>query len=352
MIVRGERGPGAAGPGVGRAALVVAAIVAGAVGHLFLAPSAGARAPAVPGSPPTAAFEPLRLPGVGAGQAAGPPDEAGAAPELGGADSWGLTLSTVTGSLPARTIEPEPPAVVRFRPRNGWVDVDRHAQLSVRFTAAMDHATTEAAFRASIDRAEIGGTVSWAEGETVLVLDPAEPLPYGAHVELRVDVGALSADGLPLNEPVSVGFTVEARPVAPVAPVGGGGSSAWGWQWPLVGPITQRFGESLTAYGFHQGIDIDGDTGDPVTAAASGTVVVAGHADECGGLQVRIDHGGGLLSWYRHLSAIDTWVGARVVTGTVIGRVGNTGCSLGSHLHFGVSLDGDFVDPLRYLPAR
>jgi murein DD-endopeptidase MepM/ murein hydrolase activator NlpD len=81
-------------------------------------------------------------------------------------------------------------------------------------------------------------------------------------------------------------------------------------------------------------------------------VVVAGIADECGGLQVRIDHGDGLLSWYRHLSSIETAVGARVAGGAIVGRVGNTGCSLGSHLHFGISRNGTFVDPGGYLPAR
>ena len=331
------------------ATLVAVAIVVGAMGHLVLAPSTGARAPATPGSPPTASFEPLVLPAFDDGAADGRRDPGGRAPEVTDTDDWGLTLSTVAGSIPAATPEPEAPAVVRFRPRDGWSDVDRHARLSVRFTTAMDHATTEAAFHASIDGIAVAGTMHWAEGDTVLVLKPSEALPYGARVELRVDAAALSEVGLPLAQPASVRFTVEAQPAVPAAVHG---SSPGGWQWPLIGPITQRFGQTLTAYGSHQGIDIDGDTGDPVRAARSGVVIVAGHADECGGLQVRIDHGGGLLTWYRHLSAIETAVGARAAAGTVIGRVGATGCALGSHLHFGVSLDAEFVDPLRYLPAR
>jgi murein DD-endopeptidase MepM/ murein hydrolase activator NlpD len=124
------------------------------------------------------------------------------------------------------------------------------------------------------------------------------------------------------------------------------------WRWPLLGPITQRFGETLTEYGFHNGIDIDGETGDPVVAARSGRVSVAGDVDQCGGLQVQVDHGGGVISVYRHLSRIETAVGTSVGDGERIGRVGNTGCSLGSHLHFGISVDGTWVDPLRYLPAR
>lgn len=350
----GRRRPAADGPETRLATLVAVAIVVGAVGHLMLAPSAGARAPAARGEPPAASFEPLQLLAVGDRAADDRQERDERAPSATGIDEWGLQLSVGAGSIPAATPEPEVPTVVRFRPRDGWAEVDRHAELSVRFTTAMDHATTESAFHASIDGIDIEGTVRWAEGDTVLVLRPAEVLPYGAHVELRVDVGGMSVVGLPVVEPASVNFTVEARPAAPVA-VGGssaGGSSAGSWRWPLVGPITQRFGQTLTVYGFHQGIDIDGDAGDPVRAARSGVVVIAGHADECGGLQVRIDHGGGLLTWYRHLSSIETAVGARVAAGAIVGRVGATGCALGSHLHFGVSLDGDFVDPLRYLPRR
>jgi murein DD-endopeptidase MepM/ murein hydrolase activator NlpD len=81
-------------------------------------------------------------------------------------------------------------------------------------------------------------------------------------------------------------------------------------------------------------------------------VKVAGYWDECGGLQVQIDHGEGVESWYRHLSRIDVAVGASVSGGTVIGRVGETGCAFGSHLHFAIRVNRTFVDPLRYLPPR
>jgi murein DD-endopeptidase MepM/ murein hydrolase activator NlpD len=258
---------------------------------------------------------------------------------------WGDGGASVPGSA-APTVAPAPaPGVVRFRPRDGSTKVLPGAQLSVRFTVAMDHASTEAAFHATIGTSALAGTYRWAEGDTVIVLRPGRPMPYSAKVVLRVEATARSAVGIPVAAAASVTFTVEARPVAPT-----GGSSASTWQWPLIGPITQYFGDTLTQYGFHQGIDIDGDTGDPVKAARTGTVVVAGYADECGGLQVRIDHGNGVLSWYRHLSAVKTRVGARVSVGAIIGLVGATGCATGSHLHFGISTNGTFVDPLRYLP--
>jgi murein DD-endopeptidase MepM/ murein hydrolase activator NlpD len=249
----------------------------------------------------------------------------------------------------------QPPAVVRFRPRDGWTGVARSAALSVRFTQPMDHASTEQAFAASIGVAPITGTYRWAESDTVLVLQPVSALTYGAKVQLSVAAGARSRAGVELTSARSVTFTVEVRrvpavPPAPPAPPAPPVASVW--QWPLLGPITQGFGESLTQYGVHQGIDIDGDTGDRVRAARTGTVVVAGHYDECGGLEVHIDHGDGLTSWYRHLSRIDVAVGARVKAGTIVGAVGDTGCSLGSHLHFAIRDGRTFVDPLRYLPAK
>ena len=154
-------------------------------------------------------------------------------------------------------------------------------------------------------------------------------------------------------------FTVQPRPAPALRPTPTTSHhtprpvrTSTAWRWPLLGRITQRFGESKTQYGFHQGIDIDGQIGDPVRAARGGRVVLAGTADACGGLQVRIDHGGGLESWYRHLSRIAVERGAVVAAGALIGRVGDTGCSLGSHLHFGIRRDGAFVDPLRSLPRR
>jgi murein DD-endopeptidase MepM/ murein hydrolase activator NlpD len=80
--------------------------------------------------------------------------------------------------------------------------------------------------------------------------------------------------------------------------------------------------------------------------------VLAGRSDACGGLQVRIDHGGGIESWYRHLSRIGVLEGTFVEAGRTIGRVGATGCAFGSHLHFAIRRGGIFVDPSRYLPTR
>lgn len=317
--------------------------------------------PSVGGSSPVG--EPA-IPGETPAPVATPGPVATAAVEPAAADvpGEGETPARVPDVLLAEEMAP-PPSVVRFRPRGGAADVDRGASLSVRFDRSMEREATADAFGATIDGEPVPGTLRWAEDDTVLVLDPSSALPYGARVVLQVDAAARATDGQTLVEPRAVSFTVEPKPTpTPVPtpeprPAGPseetGGSSAGGsWAWPLNGAITQYFGQSLTIYGTHHGLDINGETGDPIRAAAGGTVVVAGYYDRCGGLDVHIDHGDGLVTWYRHLSRVLVSVGQRVDRGDLIGQVGSTGCSTGSHLHFAVRRGSTWLDPLDYLPRR
>jgi len=116
--------------------------------------------------------------------------------------------------------------------------------------------------------------------------------------------------------------------------------------WPLRGAITSGYG--YRGREFHSGIDIDGSYGEAIVAAEDGRVVDAGWNGGYGRTIV-IDHGGGLKTLYAHCSSILVDVGDRVERGEVIGRVGSSGRSTGSHLHFEVILNGSTVNPLSFL---
>lgn len=138
-----------------------------------------------------------------------------------------------TASLELRTAGV--PSVVRFRPRSKETGVAQTAALSVRFTEPMDHATTEAAWSASVGTTKLGGSFRWAENDTVLVFTPSAKLGYSAKVSIAVGEGAMSQAGMALSGASSVTFTTVAKPVPrPVSSSGGGGTGVGGGSWAAV----------------------------------------------------------------------------------------------------------------------
>jgi murein DD-endopeptidase MepM/ murein hydrolase activator NlpD len=100
----------------------------------------------------------------------------------------------------------------------------------------------------------------------------------------------------------------------------------------------------------HGGVDLREEPGAPVRATAAGRII---EADWSGGYgrMVEIDHGGGLVTRYAHLSRIAVKPGEWVERGQIVGRVGSTGRSTGPHLHYETHIDGQAVNPLRFIRA-
>ena len=125
---------------------------------------------------------------------------------------------------------------------------------------------------------------------------------------------------------------------------------------PLEGELdfTSGFGVRMDpffrAMAMHTGLDMRANPGEPVHATAAGKVVSAGWSGGYGRM-VEIDHGNGLSTRYGHLSAIEVSEGQTVRVGQVVGRVGSTGRSTGPHLHYETRVDGDAVDPQKFLRA-
>ncbi len=124
--------------------------------------------------------------------------------------------------------------------------------------------------------------------------------------------------------------------------------------WPLPGDgrIYSYFGPRKAptkgASTYHRGLDIGGVTGASIVSVLSGTVTEAAYSASRG-RYVKVDHGNGYCTFYMHCSKLLVSVGDKVLQGDVLGLVGSTGISTGPHLHFSLTVNGTYIDPLKYV---
>lgn len=122
--------------------------------------------------------------------------------------------------------------------------------------------------------------------------------------------------------------------------------------WPVEGWVTSEFGYRSSPFSgekeFHKGLDIATRIGVHVVAPADGLVSEVTYDRDVGHM-VKMNHGYGMTSWYGHLLRTSVKQGNLVKRGDIIGYVGNSGRSTGSHLHYSVTLNGIAVDPRKYL---
>jgi murein DD-endopeptidase MepM/ murein hydrolase activator NlpD len=122
--------------------------------------------------------------------------------------------------------------------------------------------------------------------------------------------------------------------------------------WPVRGWVTSGFGPRISPFtekpGWHDGLDIGAAPNAPIQAPAAGRVTMTGHDGKMGNL-VRLDHGYGVETVYGHLAKSLVKEGQRVKRGDVIALVGSTGLSTGPHLHYMVKVNGQAIDPNKYI---
>lgn len=187
------------------------------------------------------------------------------------------------------------------------------------------------------------------EGTQILIPGVVAPMPEPAETPTPEPIDTTTPVDTPVETPYPTDTPVDTpvvtdTPVPTDTPAPTGGRFAW----PVTGPISSYFGPSHPL-----GIDIDlyGRDGAPIGASAAGTVIFSGGDPCCSyGLYVQIQHDGGFVTTYAHLSGLAVSVGDRVGQGVIVGYGGSTGYSTGTHLHFEIWHNGVAEDPLGYLP--
>ena len=128
------------------------------------------------------------------------------------------------------------------------------------------------------------------------------------------------------------------------------GSGTLGWPVPSTRRISSGYGyRNIFGYQeFHMGIDIPAPLGTPIASADEGTVIFSGYSGSYGNL-MKVQHSSGVVTYYAHLSSFVASTGQKVAKGQTIAKMGSTGNSTGSHLHFEVRINGSHTNPLNYV---
>lgn len=205
-----------------------------------------------------------------------------------------------------------------------------------------------------------------AEADELLAALVEKGLEYEAYMEEAEDAEAKLAkeiankkdeyDKVKYQEWLATSVPPTTKPKKPSHPSGGTNTSTVGgitWKVPIkYTAFTSPYGyRTHPVYGgkrFHYGVDLAAPKGTPIYATRAGTVTIAKY-DSSAGNYVQINHGDGYKSVYMHMTKDTVSVGQYVSQGQVIGYCGSTGASTGPHLHFGISYNGNYVNPANYI---
>jgi murein DD-endopeptidase MepM/ murein hydrolase activator NlpD len=281
------------------------------------------------------------------------------------------TIIQVGQALALNSDTPLEPLQVTVRSGDSLWQLARDNDVSVRELRAANNLSTQYVLRpgdtltvpgrvAAASQADVGGSasrsVTVARGDTLSVIASR----YNTSVTALMSANNLQSTRIEAGRVLRIVPASELQPAqqarvaaapapAPSTPTTSSGAVVW----PLNGVITSRFGYRrlrISGSNFHTGLDIDGVTGDPIVAAASGTVTFSGWYGGYGNLV--IVQAGNIEYYYAHASSLLVSEGERVQGGQRIARVGTTGRVTGSHLHFEIRVDDNPIDPLPILERR
>jgi murein DD-endopeptidase MepM/ murein hydrolase activator NlpD len=188
--------------------------------------------------------------------------------------------------------------------------------------------------------------VPWSAVAAANGLDPKAPLKTGTKLAIPTMTKAAVTAAVPSPSPSP---SPSASPsAAPTLPPDTAKSPAFAW--PYQGAITREFVARGGKKSFHDGIDISGEKGEAVRAAAAGKVIFAGQGPKEYGLTVIVYHSGRWTTTYGFLDTITVKEGEKVKAGERVGKLGQTGLAKEPSLHFEVRRNRVALDPVKYLP--
>jgi murein DD-endopeptidase MepM/ murein hydrolase activator NlpD len=209
-------------------------------------------------------------------------------------------------------------------------------------SAVMDTTVSDTALENIVDPPATAAPITVSATEPEPAADE-NAIPTVASVEPVQDTDWFDADAtVEIESPIE--NMEDATPIDPLT------ASTGSYIWPAHGNLSSRFGRRNTSIGStnHLGIDISGQSGDPIYAADGGEVIFSGWSRTYGNV-IRVLHDNGDITLYSHCSRLLVSVGERVWQGQQIARMGRTGTASGVHLHFELIRDGVNIDPLPHL---
>jgi murein DD-endopeptidase MepM/ murein hydrolase activator NlpD len=258
-------------------------------------------------------------------------------------DDAGQTLSALTGDTP-----PAPASLTA-----GAENLDASARLGLIDRSLDRMESSQITALGAIDRAAARSSVRDEGIVAQAGLDPAKLSPPhgeggvgGPYIPAEVDSDAPPFDRALARVARDVATAERLKALMPFMPL----------RMPLSGdasvssPFGYRRDPFLGLPALHPGVDLVQAYGDEIRATGAGRVVHAGPAGGYG-IMVEIDHGNGLATRYAHMSEALVEEGQEVAKGALLGRIGSSGRSTGPHLHYEVRIDGEPVDPERFLRA-